>query len=78
MTDAIARRRGVTIPDKLRVMPPTTETTVAPDTDPAPLVQPTHVLVEQFQKSFWRCASHRNGSKPREQEHDDYERCNEG
>jgi hypothetical protein len=51
-TDAVAKRRGVKIPDNLRVMPATTETTVAPDGDPAPVVQPTAVLVEQFQQSL--------------------------
>jgi hypothetical protein len=51
-TDAIARRRGVKIPDNLRVMPPTNETTIAPIDDPAPVAKPTHVLVEQFQKSL--------------------------
>jgi len=35
-TDKVAKRLGVTIPDHLRVAPPTDETTLAPDGDPAP------------------------------------------
>jgi hypothetical protein len=36
--DATAKRRGVKIPDHLRVAPPSTETTIAPTNDPAPVV----------------------------------------
>jgi hypothetical protein len=37
-TDATARRLQVKIPEELRVAPPTTETTIAPADDPAPVV----------------------------------------
>jgi hypothetical protein len=37
-TDATAKRLGVKIPDELRVAPPSTETTIAPTNDPAPVV----------------------------------------
>jgi hypothetical protein len=37
--DAAAKRRGVAIPDHLRVAPPTTETTIAASDDPAPPVE---------------------------------------
>ena len=36
--DATAKRRGVKIPDHLRVAPATTETTVCATDDPAPVV----------------------------------------
>jgi hypothetical protein len=36
--EAAAKRRGVKIPDELRVAPPSTETTIAPTNDPAPVV----------------------------------------
>lgn len=49
--DAAARRHGVTIPDHLRVAPPTSETTVARTDDPAPVVEPV-VLMEQFAQSL--------------------------
>lgn len=50
-TDATAKRLGVKIPDHLRVAPTTNETTVAPESDPAPAVQP-HVAVEQFSNAL--------------------------
>jgi hypothetical protein len=49
--DATARRRGVTIPDELRVAPPTTETTIATIDDPAPIVNRPQA-VEQFRASL--------------------------
>jgi hypothetical protein len=45
--DATAKRKGVKIPDHLRVAPPSTETTIATTNDPAPVVEP-HAVVEQF------------------------------
>ena len=36
--DATAKRRGVTIPEHLRVAPPTSETTIAADGDGAPKI----------------------------------------
>ena len=50
-TDATAKRRGVKIPDHLRLAPPSTETTIAPTDDPAPVVEPI-VLIEQFAESL--------------------------
>lgn len=38
-TDLTAKRRGVAIPDHLRVKPPSNETTVAAEDDPAPAVE---------------------------------------
>ena len=38
VADAAARRHGATIPENLRVAPPTTETTLATTDDPAPVV----------------------------------------
>ena len=49
--DALARRKNRKIPDDLRVAPATSETTIARDDDPAPIVQPV-VLVEKFQASL--------------------------
>jgi len=45
--EAIARRLGTKIPDNLRVVPPSTETTIAREDDPAPAVTP-QVSAEQF------------------------------
>lgn len=50
-TDATAKRLGVTIPDELRVMPPSNETTVAPDDDPAPVVSRI-TLTDQLRASL--------------------------
>jgi hypothetical protein len=49
--DAVAKRMGVTIPEHLRVAPPTNETTIARTDDPAPVVEP-HVAVEQFRAAL--------------------------
>jgi hypothetical protein len=49
--DAAARRKGVKIPDHLRVAPPSTETTVCPESDPAPAVE-RGLVIEQFQASL--------------------------
>jgi len=49
--DATAKRLGVKIPDELRVAPPTTETTIASTSDPAPVVEP-HVAIEQFREAL--------------------------
>jgi len=49
--DATAKRRGVKIPDELRVAPPTNETTVAPTDDPAPVIERGDV-VEAFRESL--------------------------
>jgi hypothetical protein len=49
--DATAKRRGVKIPDELRVAPPTTETTVCPTDDPAPVIERGDV-VEAFRESL--------------------------
>jgi tRNA G26 N,N-dimethylase Trm1 len=46
-TDATAKRRGVRIPDELRVAPPSNETTVCTSDDPAPPVE-RGLVVEQF------------------------------
>jgi hypothetical protein len=45
--EAVARKLGVKIPDDLRVVPPSTETTIAREDDPAPAVTP-QVSAEQF------------------------------
>ena len=45
--DAAAKRRGVRIPDHLRVAPETSETTVCPTNDPAPVVD-RHLAQLQF------------------------------
>jgi hypothetical protein len=50
-TDATAKRRGVKIPDHLRVQPETTETTVCPTDDPAPPVN-RPLIIEQFRESL--------------------------
>jgi hypothetical protein len=42
--DATAKRRGVRIPDHLRIAPPSNETTVAPTDDPAPVVDPARAV----------------------------------
>jgi len=49
--DATAKRLGVKIPDALRVAPPTTETTVCPTDDPAPVVD-RQLAIEQFRASL--------------------------
>jgi hypothetical protein len=49
--DATAKRLGVTIPEHLRVAPPTNETTVCPTDDPAPAVERGDV-VEAFRESL--------------------------
>ena len=49
--EAAARRLGVTIPDNLRVAPPTNETTVCPADDPAPVVD-RQLAIEQFRASI--------------------------
>jgi Protein of unknown function (DUF2800) len=49
--DATARRLGVKIPEHLRVAPSSNETTIAPTSDPADVVQPV-LLLEQFQNSL--------------------------
>jgi hypothetical protein len=49
--DAVAKRLGVTIPEYLRVAPPTNETTIATTSDPAPVVEP-HVAIEQFREAL--------------------------
>ena len=49
--DATAKRRGVTIPDKLRVAPPSSGTTLATCDDPAPVVEPA-ALIEKFAASL--------------------------
>jgi len=51
VAEAAARRLNVTIPDHLRVAPPTSETTIARTDDPAPVVEPV-VLIEQFAESL--------------------------
>jgi hypothetical protein len=47
LTDTVARRLGVKIPEHLRVTPPSSETTIAPTDDPAPVVE-TSTTIEQF------------------------------
>ena len=49
--DALAKRKRVTIPDRLRVAPPSAETTIAQDSDPAPVVTPV-IAIEQFRASL--------------------------
>ena len=49
--DATAKRRGVKIPDELRVAPPPTGTTLATSDDPAPPVERT-ALIEKFAASL--------------------------
>jgi len=49
--DATAKRRGVEIPDKLRVAPPPSGTTLATTDDPAPVVEPA-ALIEKFAASL--------------------------
>jgi len=49
--DATAKRLGVTIPDELRVAPPSTGTTLATSDDPAPPVERT-ALIEKFAASL--------------------------
>lgn len=46
--DRTAKRKGVTIPEALRIAPQSTETTIATTDDPAPVVEPNRVL-EMFQ-----------------------------
>jgi hypothetical protein len=50
-TDATAKKKGVKIPDELRVAPPSSETTIATTDDPAPEVTPT-LAIEQFRASL--------------------------
>lgn len=50
-TNATAKKRGVKIPDHLRVAPETAETTVCPESDPAPKIEPA-LAVEQFRASL--------------------------
>ena len=49
--DATAKRRGVKIPDHLRVAPPTNETTVTTSDDPAPAIDRA-TAIEQFRASI--------------------------
>jgi hypothetical protein len=49
--DATAKRKGVKVPEHLRVAPASTETTIATDNDPAPVVEPAR-LIEQFSASL--------------------------
>jgi hypothetical protein len=49
--EAVAKRRKVKIPEHLRAAPPSTETTLAVDSDPAPAVEP-HRLMELFSASL--------------------------
>ena len=49
--DATARKKGVKIPDHLRVAPETNETTIAPDGDPAPVVD-RRLATEEFSKAL--------------------------
>jgi len=51
VTDAVAKRRGVAIPEHLRVAPETAETTIARTDDPAPVVEP-HIAIEQFREAL--------------------------
>jgi len=50
-TDATAKKLGKKIPEALRLAPPTNETTIAPEGDPAPVVN-RQLLLEQFQASL--------------------------
>jgi hypothetical protein len=49
--EAVAKRRKVKIPEDLRAAPPSTETTLAVDSDPAPAVEPRR-LMELFSASL--------------------------
>lgn len=49
--DATAKRLGVTVPEDLRIAPPSGETTIATTDDPAPVVEP-QLLVEQFRAAL--------------------------
>ena len=49
--EAVAKQRGVKIPDELRVAPPTNETTVTTSDDPAPAVDRA-TAIEQFRASI--------------------------
>ena len=49
--EAAAKRRGVKIPEALRVAPPTNETTVTRSDDPAPAVNRT-LAVDQFRAAL--------------------------
>jgi hypothetical protein len=51
VADAAAKRLGVTIPDYLRVAPPTNETTIATTDDPAPVIERA-LLLDQFRASL--------------------------
>jgi Protein of unknown function (DUF2800) len=52
--DATAKRKGVKIPDYLRVAPATNETTVCREDDPSPRVQGGPALTELLQESLRR------------------------
>lgn len=58
--DVTAKRLGVTIPDDLRVAPPTSETTIARTSDPAPVVEPK-LAVDQFRAALVQLT---NGDAP--------------
>jgi Protein of unknown function (DUF2800) len=49
--DALAKRKRISIPDHLRVAPPSAETTIAQENDPSPVVTPV-VAIEQFRASL--------------------------
>jgi hypothetical protein len=49
--DALAKRKHVKIPENLRLAPPSAETTIAQDSDPAPRVTPV-IAIEQFRASL--------------------------
>ena len=49
--DAVARKKGVKIPEHLRVAPETNETTIAPTSDPAPVVD-RRLATAEFSKAL--------------------------
>src|SRR6185369_2532047 len=51
VADALAKKKGVTIPDHLRVAPPSSETTIAATDDPEPIVERA-LVIEQFRASL--------------------------
>ena len=71
--DAVAKQMKVTVPDHLRVAPPTNETTIAPTDDPAPVVSPAP-LMEAFRQSLlelkkepqWLTTGNRSADNERE------------
>ena len=71
--DAVAKQMKVTVPDHLRVAPPTNETTIAPTDDPAPVVNPAP-LMEAFRQSLlelkkepqWLTTGNRSADNERE------------